>query len=104
LGGLPVLTCKGDSFAGRVGASVLRAAGLPELVTDSLEEYETLGLKLAREPGLLPSIRRKMAESRLECPLFDSDRLRRRIEAAYMTMWHMHERGEAPRCFTVGPG
>jgi protein O-GlcNAc transferase len=61
---------------------VLRAAGLPELVTNSLEEYEGLALKLARESGLLQSIRRKLNETRLECPLFDSDRFRRHIEAA----------------------
>jgi protein O-GlcNAc transferase len=45
-----VLTCKGGSSHGRVGASVLRAAGLPELVTESLEEYEALALKLAVDP------------------------------------------------------
>src|SRR3954454_21102221 len=40
--GLPVLTCTGDTFAGRVAGSLLRAAGLGELITTSLEEYEAL--------------------------------------------------------------
>ncbi|HEX4027381.1 MAG TPA: tetratricopeptide repeat protein, partial [Rhizomicrobium sp.] len=48
--GLPVLTCLGRSFAGRVAASQLQAAGLPELVTESLDEYEALALRLARDP------------------------------------------------------
>jgi len=101
--GLPLLTCAGTTFAGRVGASLLRAAGLPELVTRNLEEYEALAFKLAAEPSLLQSIRRKLDENRLECPLFDTNRFRRHIEAAYETMWNIHRRGEAPRSFRVEP-
>src|SRR5262249_23550831 len=48
--GLPIVTCKGNTFAGRVAASVLDAAGLPELVTESLEGYEALALRFARDP------------------------------------------------------
>jgi protein O-GlcNAc transferase len=99
--GLPVLTCTGDGFAGRVGASALRAAGLPELVTGSLEEYEALARRLAGDPALLQSFRRRLQRHRLECPLFDPDGFRRAIEAAYLTMWKIHERGENPRCFAV---
>jgi len=101
--GLPLLTCAGTTFAGRVAASLLRAAGLPELVTRNLEEYEALAFKLAAEPSLLQSIRRKLDENRLECPLFDTNRFRRHIEAAYETMWNIHRRGEAPRSFRVEP-
>ena len=50
-GGLPVLTCLGKSFAGRVGASLLRAVGLPELVTSSLEEYEERAAGARPRPG-----------------------------------------------------
>ena len=81
--GLPVITCLGTTFAGRVGASMLKAAGLPELVTASLEDYEALARKLATDPALLPSIRRKLKDNRSNCPLFDSDRFRRHGEAAY---------------------
>ena len=102
--GLPVVTCQGTAFAGRVGASMLKAAGLPELVTSSLEDYEALALKLATDPALLPSIRRKLADNRPTCPLFDSDRFRRHIEAAYTTMWDIHRRGESPRSFRVEQG
>jgi protein O-GlcNAc transferase len=101
--GLPVVTCTGDSFAGRVGASMLKAAGLPELVTASLEDYEALALKLATDPALLPSIRRKLEDNRSTCPLFDSDRFRRHVETAYQTMWDIHRRGESPRSFRVEP-
>lgn len=101
--GLPVVTCLGTAFAGRVGASMLRAAGLPELVTASLEDYEALALKLATDPALLESLRRKLEHNRPTCPLFDSDRLRRHIEAAYETIWDIHRRGESPHSFRVEP-
>ena len=101
--GLPVVTCLGGAFAGRVAASMLKAAGLPELVTHSLEDYEALACKLATDPALLPSIRRKLEDNRSNCPLFDSDRLRRHVETAYQTMWDIHRRGESPRSFRVEP-
>ncbi len=99
--GLPVVTCTGHSFAGRVGASLLKAAGLPELVTASLEEYEALALKLATDPALLSTFRRKLEANRSGCPLFDNDRFCRGIEAAYATMWDIYRRGERPRNFGV---
>jgi predicted O-linked N-acetylglucosamine transferase (SPINDLY family) len=72
--GLPVVTCLGETFAGRVAASLLKAVGLPELITTSLEDYEALALKLAREPLLLASIKAKLARNRDTCPLFDTAR------------------------------
>jgi protein O-GlcNAc transferase len=101
--GLPVITCTGSTFAGRVGASLLKAAGLPELVTSSLEEYEALAAKLATDPSMLDAIRRALAKNRTSCPLFDIDRLRRHVESAYLTMWDIHARGETPRNFSVEP-
>jgi predicted O-linked N-acetylglucosamine transferase (SPINDLY family) len=76
---------------------------LPELVTHSLREYETLALELATEPSRLQSIRRKLAENRLACPLFDTDRFRRHIEAAYARMWDIYRHGGAPRSFKIEP-
>jgi protein O-GlcNAc transferase len=99
--GLPVLTCMGESFIGRVAASLLGAVGLPELVTRSLDEYEALALKLATDPMLIASIRQKLDASRKTLPLFNTDRLRRQIEQAYMTMWDIAQRGEPPRSFAV---
>src|SRR6266699_1494006 len=99
--GLPLVTCRGNTLAGRVGTSLLHAAGLPELVTQNLEEYEALVRKLATDRELLRSIRRKLQENRATCPLFDTDRFRRHIETAYSMMWELHLRGESPRSFAV---
>ena len=101
--GLPVLTCLGETFAGRVAASLLRAVGLPELVTTSLDDYEALALKLAREPSFLAAIKTKLARNRDTHPLFDTARFTRHIEAAYSTMWQRYQRGEAPKAFAVEP-
>ncbi|HYM33213.1 MAG TPA: tetratricopeptide repeat protein [Candidatus Cybelea sp.] len=101
--GLPVLTCAGKTFVGRVAGSLLHAIGLPELVTDNLADYEALALKLAREPEMLRDLRARLARNRLTTPLFDTDRFRRHIEAAYTKMWDIACRGEAPRAFAVPP-
>jgi predicted O-linked N-acetylglucosamine transferase (SPINDLY family) len=101
--GLPLVTCLGASFAGRVAASLLRAVGLPELVTTNLADYEALALELAREPARLASLRERLARNRLTHPLFDTDLFRRHIEAAYREMWQRFEGGEAPRSFSVAP-
>jgi protein O-GlcNAc transferase len=101
--GLPVLTCSGATFASRVAGSLLHSAGLPELVTASLAEYEALALRLAHDAELLASLRRRLARNRSICPLFDTDRFRRHIEAAYTTMWERAERGEPPQGFAVDP-
>lgn len=99
--GVPVLTCRGETFAGRVAASLLYAIGLPELVTDDLAAYEALALRLASDPELRSSLRARLVRNRLTHPLFNTDRFRRHIEAAYETMLEIHRRGEAPRAFSV---
>jgi predicted O-linked N-acetylglucosamine transferase (SPINDLY family) len=99
--GLPALTCTGTTFAGRVAASVLNAAGLPELVTNSLSEYEALALKLARAPAALAAIKAKLAASRETSALFDVGRFTRDLEAAYSTMHERRLSGLPPASFTV---
>jgi protein O-GlcNAc transferase len=99
--GVPVLTCRGDTFAGSVAASLLHAVGLPQLVTNSLEEYEALALRLSTNAEELRLVRRSLAENLPTYPLFDNDRFRRHIEAAYTTMWEIHQRGEPPGNFRV---
>jgi predicted O-linked N-acetylglucosamine transferase (SPINDLY family) len=99
--GLPVLTCRGRTFAGRVAASLNHAAGLDGLVTASLAEYEALALQLAGDRPLLHSYRDTLANNRLSCPLFDTARFARSIEAAYLQMWQRWQRGEAPQPFAV---
>ncbi|MGO9230698.1 MAG: tetratricopeptide repeat protein [Bryobacteraceae bacterium] len=102
-GGCPVITCAGRAFPGRVAASLLRAIGLPELVTHTLADYEGLALQLAREAERLRAIRAKLQANRLTTPLFDSRRFTRHIESAFDTMWRRHAAGEAPRAFAVAP-
>jgi predicted O-linked N-acetylglucosamine transferase (SPINDLY family) len=102
--GLPLVTLLGTTFAGRVGASVLHAAGLPELVADSIEDYEGLALSLARDPVRLAALRDKLARNRDSCPLFDTARTTRNLEAAFTLMWQRHQRGEPPASFAVVEG
>ena len=101
--GLPLVTCRGRAFAGRVAASLLNAVGVPELVTTSLADYEALALRLADDPALLATIRTKLAENRNTYALFDTERFRRHIEAAYSRMWEICQRGEPPQSFAVDP-
>jgi protein O-GlcNAc transferase len=84
--GVPVVTCYGNAFPGRVAASLLKAIDLPELVTTRLEDYEALALELAANPALLKATREKLARNRLTTPLYDSERFRKNIEAAYEAM------------------
>jgi predicted O-linked N-acetylglucosamine transferase (SPINDLY family) len=101
--GLPVVTCPGSAFAGRVAASLLYAAGLPELITSGLDEYEQLCLRLAREPNFLAELRGKLNANRGRCPLFDTGRFARNLEAAYQAIWERARRGEPPSSFAVEP-
>ena len=101
--GLPLITCEGRAFAGRVASSLLHAAGLPELATSNLADYEAMALKLARDPTLLSGVKTKLAQNRATCPLFNTTRFARHIEAAYTTMWETWQRGEAPKSFSVEP-
>jgi protein O-GlcNAc transferase len=84
--GVPVLTCMGRSFASRVAASALKAVGLPELITRSLEEYEAKALELARDPAKLRELRGRLARQRVSSPLFDTAGYCRNLEAAFRCM------------------
>jgi predicted O-linked N-acetylglucosamine transferase (SPINDLY family) len=99
--GVPLLTCLGSTFASRVAASLVRAAGLPELVTGSLAEYEALALKIAREPPYLAALKAKLERNRTTSALFDTARFTRNMEAAYIAMWERSRRGEPPAHIAV---
>ncbi|MGY3583078.1 protein O-GlcNAc transferase [Bradyrhizobium sp. USDA 4341] len=94
--GLPVLTILGDTFSGRVAASLLHAVGLPELVAESPEAYERMAVDLATHPSRLAALRTRLAANRLTAPLFDTKRFTRDIEAAYTAMYERHRAGIAP--------
>jgi protein O-GlcNAc transferase len=93
--GVPVLTCTGRSFAGRVATSLLRACGLPELIVDNLADYEARAARLATDGALLGPIRDKLKSAREEAPLFDTPALARNIERAFVEMKLRHDRRES---------
>ena len=76
---------------------------MPDLITHSLEEYEAVALRLAREPALLRTLKARLARNRDTCPLFDTARFTRHIEAAYMDMWQRQQSGKPPVSFVVDP-
>ena len=94
--GLPVLTCAGESFAGRVAASLLKAIELPELITSTAEQYEDLAVLLATDPVLLTKIRQKLAQNRLRTALFDIRSFTKHLEVAYMEIQERYQAGLPP--------
>jgi protein O-GlcNAc transferase len=94
--GLPVLTQIGETFPGRVAASLLKAIDLPELIAATSDEYERLAIDLATHPERLAAIKQKLAKNRLTSPLFDTPLFVRHIEAAYTAMHDRYTSGLAP--------
>ncbi|MEI7429601.1 MAG: tetratricopeptide repeat protein [Betaproteobacteria bacterium] len=89
--GLPVLTCIGDAFAGRVAASLLNAVCLPELITSTQVEYEALAVELASNPERLAHIRQKLGQNKLTTTLFNTALFTEHIEMAYEAMFQRHQ-------------
>ena len=94
--GLPLVTRSGRSFASRVAASLLKAVGLEELITQSDAEYEELIVSLAQSPERLQALRERLAQNRLTHPLFDSERFTRHLERAYVQVMQRHWAGQDP--------
>jgi protein O-GlcNAc transferase len=80
---------------------LLHAVGLSELVTSTLEDYETLAIRLARDPRRLASIRARLQHNRDKCPLFSSRLSTEYIEAAYTKMYQNHLSGHLPGNFAI---
>ena len=99
--GLPVITQIGETFAGRMAASLLSAIKLPELITTSQEQYENLAIMLATQPRKLESIKQKLASNRLTTPLFDIEYFTRNIESAYTQMYERYQAGSEPDYITA---
>jgi len=102
--GLPLLTCLGTTFPGRVGASLLQALGLPELIAESLADYERLALAFARDAPALAALKAKLARNRESEPLFDTKRFTHALEAAFAHMHDRHKNGLPPMHFAVPEG
>lgn len=95
MAGLPVVTCMGGSFPSRVAGSLVRAAGVPELATDSLPAYEALALALAQDPARRAALRARLLTRAGEPALCDTDGFRHHLEAAYTAMWRAAQLGDA---------
>ncbi|KIC13557.1 O-linked N-acetylglucosamine transferase, SPINDLY family protein [Leisingera sp. ANG-Vp] len=100
-GGLPVLTLPGQQFAARTGASLLQAAGLPELIAASIGEFEEMAARLASDPEACAALRGKLLEQHKAAPLFSPQRFTRQIEAAFDAAYSRHLQGQAPDHLTL---
>ena len=94
--GLPVLTCIGNSYASRVAASLLNDVNLPELITTTQEQYESLAIELATHPDKLKIIKDKLAKNLPTAPLYDTPLFTRHLESAYLTMYDRYQQGLEP--------
>lgn len=94
--GLPILTCEGSAFAGRVGASLLTAVGMPELIARDPDDYERKALALARDRNAVVRLKAKLQANLRTCPLFDTARYTRALEDVFTRMWVLSERGLPP--------
>ena len=94
--GLPVLTILGETFAGRVAASLLSAINMPELIAKSLNEYEALAIDLAKNPEKLKALKEKLQQNRLTTPLFNTQLSTDQIESAYIKMYERYQAGLPP--------
>lgn len=99
--GLPVLTCRGDTFAGRVAASLLTVSGLPELIADDPAAYEAQALRLATTPDLLAALRARLVAGRASNPLFATGAYTAALETAYRRMWEIHLGGGPPMPLSI---
>lgn len=96
MAGLPVVTYMGNSFPSRVAGGLVKAAGIPELATDSLQAYERTALDLAQNPQRLAEVRKKMkVTARSSFSLFDTYGFCLQLEAVYTSMWRTVELGGA---------
>ena len=85
--GVPVLTCAGDTFSARVAGSLLKAAGLTELITYTLQDYENKALYLSKNTAELQAIKQKLLAERMTSPLFDTAKFALSFEKIYRTIW-----------------
>lgn len=100
-GGLPLLTCSGKTYVGRMAGSLLTALGLPELIAATLDEYEAIALDLTESPETLIRLRAKLQARRLSASLFDTPRYTANLERAYARMCETYRAGRPPEPFAL---
>jgi predicted O-linked N-acetylglucosamine transferase (SPINDLY family) len=101
--GVPVLTLLGNAFAGRVAGSLLTAIGLPELITNSLEEYERVAIELGANQEKLNSLKAKLVENTKKEALFNTPLFVKNLESAYIQMYQRSWNGLSPEHIFVNP-
>lgn len=94
--GVPVVTLQGRQFVARMSASSLSAIGMDELVTDSLEGYEKICLRLSSDPEYYKAIRHQIGQNQSDSLLFDMEKFVRHLESAFKTVWSHYQAGYAP--------
>jgi predicted O-linked N-acetylglucosamine transferase (SPINDLY family) len=94
--GLPLITCSGDAYAGRMAGSLLNAMGLNELIASSLDEYESLACELSSSPEKLQIIKQKLAKQKVQSPLFDAKKFTHYLEISYSKAWELYVSGLSP--------
>jgi protein O-GlcNAc transferase len=99
--GLPVVTCRGETMASRIASGLVKAAGMPELEVDTLEEYEELIRRLATTPSVLAEIRTRVARTGEGRTLLSPEAFSRQLETAFLTMFARHRQGLPPASFDV---
>jgi predicted O-linked N-acetylglucosamine transferase (SPINDLY family) len=92
--GLPILTLSGRSFASRVCGSIVRSAGLPELICSSADDYVDRAIMLGHDRSQVVNLRRRLLDARQSCLLFDTPTLVGSLEALYCQIWSEFVRGE----------
>jgi len=101
--GLPMLTCVGHSAVSRIGASLLTAVNLPELITTTQEHYEALAIELATQPEKLKLIKAKLVANLPTAPLYNTSLYTKHLESGYLTMYDRYRNGLAPEHIVVEP-
>jgi protein O-GlcNAc transferase len=99
--GVPVVTIQGSHTLSRMGASLLTAVGMPELITHTLDEYQDLAMKLATDKKIMKTIKAKLSKNRLKSPLFRTQLFVRNLEKAYLQAWKGLLAGKPPRQIQV---
>ena len=99
--GLPVVTKLGKGFAARVGGSILTAVGLPELITQTEQEYEVLILELATNPHRLSAIKQKLEHNRMAKPFFNTEMFTKHLENGYQQAYQLYFDNKKPKAIYV---
>lgn len=92
--GVPMVSMLGETFASRVGASLLHYAGIPELITSSRQGYVDLAVSLYHDRPKLAQLRQRLSAGRQNAVLWNTEKLTRSLERIYRTAFENHCSGK----------